>query len=463
MNVKYKILLNFKGVKLNTRDSSKSLEVARNVAKTLLDRKISADTALITYEDNIVYDSEDVHVTCSQILAYIAGEEAIKGRKTLLCLNLSSGEQSLQELLTDLEKTFSKKHVDYAILIFGESSDSKVGNQSYKNIKIDLDWLSVNPGYLTRIISETSIKKTDFDLKKLRYNKSLASLNELSNILVKNLGPPSFIEDLALKVGKEKTYVKADEATTIAAGVGSFIITSSPTLLLLKGLKYISGLYSLFKRRQDEQTRRFLEKWAEEVAEGYSINKLVNFFETGVSEYIKTIFQEKTILILVNLTVNTIYDLFYPVLLYNIMSLIESNNILLEQIFFDNISYFIKTDFFIKFFQEKLISEDKPFILTTSLSTKNPVDANNLQLILKYFSLRSAVYFDLSSSFLLMLMGDQPLSETAQILQSFADMKKLKDEQILTAIYFNISLTPSWEIIKIPVKLTHKFKLFMKR
>ncbi len=448
---------------MNVEKSYKSLTVARDVAKTLLDRSLSSDTALITYDNSIVYESESIQVTCSQIISYIAAAEAVKGRKTLVFLNLSSGGGVLWELLNHLKKIFTEERVDYSIIFFGEISGSLVENQGYKNIKIDLDWLSLNPGYLTGIISEISVKKTDFDLKKLCYNKSLACLDELSNILVKNLSPPSFIEDLALKIEKEKPHVKADEATGIAAGVGSFIISSSPTLLLLKGLKYISGLYSLFKQRHDERTRKFLDEWAKEVAEGYSTSKLVNFFEAGASQYLKTLLQEKTIIILVNSTVNTIYDLFYPVLLYNIIDVIESNKITLDYMFFDNISYFAKTDFFIKFFQEKLIREDKKFILTVSLSTKNPVNAKNMQLILKYFSTRSSVYFDLSSDFLPILIADHPLSEMAQILQSFADMKKLRDEQILTAIYFNNSLTPSWEIIKIPLKLTHRFKLLMKR
>ncbi|WEU40554.1 MAG: hypothetical protein OdinLCB4_001085 [Candidatus Odinarchaeum yellowstonii] len=438
---------------------SKSLEAARSIAKTLVARKLSGDIALITYDDNIVYDSKNLQVTCSQILAYIAQEEAVKGRRILLCLNLSSVDKTLQELLNNLKKIFVEEHVDSAILFFGETPDTQIGN----HIKIDLDWLGANPAYLTEIISETSIKKTEFDLKKLCYNKTLSHIDELSNILIKNLGPPSLIEDLSLKVVKEKPQVKADEAASIAAGVGSFIIASSPTLLLLKGLKYISSLYNLLKQRHDEKTRRFLEKWAEEVSEGYSAVKLVNFFEKGISEYLKTLFQEKKIVILVNLTFNTMYDLFYPVLLYNILDVINSNNILLEYMFLDNISYLAKTDFFIKLFQEKLIREDKKFILTVSLSTKNPVNAKNTELILKYFSTRCAVYFDIAADHLPLLIAGQPLSEIAQILQSFADMKKLKDEQILTAIYFNTFLTPSWEIIKIPLKLTHKFKLLIKR
>ncbi|MEM2907093.1 MAG: hypothetical protein QW739_03335, partial [Candidatus Odinarchaeota archaeon] len=143
--------------------------------------------------------------------------------------------------------------------------------------------------------------------------------------------------------------------------------------------------------------------------------------------------------------------LFYPILLYNIMNLLELKELKLDYLFFDNLSYFAKTEFFTRFFNEKLIHKAKRFNLIVSLSTKDQVNAKNLEDIIKYFSARSVIYFDISSDFLNIL------------IQSFAEMKKLKDEQILTFVYFNSSLTPSWQIIKIPLKLTHKFKLLMRK
>jgi len=441
----------------------KSLEASKTVSKKLLEKKLSGDIALITYDKNIVYKSESILLTCSQILAYLAEEKALKNNRILLLLNSSGDDKTLFEMLNQLMKIFEKEGRKSSVIVFGEPSQPQYMNQSYTSIKIDLDWLGVNPGFLTEIIRETSIKKTDFDLKKLCHNKTLTSLDELSSILIKNLGPPSFIEDLSLKVEKGKSVVKMDEAGAIAAGVESFIIASSPTLLLLKGIKYISGLYNIFKHRHDENNRKFLEKWAREVSEGYSKVKLAKYFETGASNSIIKMLEENNITILLNLTVNTIYELFYPTLLYNIMNLIELKELKLDYVFFDNLSYFAKTEFFTQFFHEKLINKTKKFNLIVSLSTKDQVNAENLEDIIKYFSARTVIYFDISSDFLNILMGDHPLSEMAQILQSFAEMKKLKDEQILTFVYFNSSLTPSWQIIKIPLKLTHKFKLLMRK
>lgn len=59
-------------------------------------------------------------------------------------------------------------------------------------------------------------------------------------------------------------------------------------------------------------------------------------------------------------------------------------------------------------------------------------------------------------------MGNHPLTETAYILNSFSEIKSLKDEEMLTFIYYDKLKKPNWEIIKIPLKIGQKFKFFLR-
>lgn len=192
--------------------------------------------------------------------------------------------------------------------------------------------------------------------------------------------------------------------------MGSFIIPGSPTLLLLKGIKYVTGFYNIVEKRHLDQTKQFLDKWRSEVDEGYSRDNLKRYFEVKAAVPLQANLEKSSPIIIVNLTLNTIYDLFSPLPLQNILYLLEEDKLSFEYVLFDNLSYFPKFEYFMKFFEYKLASTRRKFSLITGISTKDQVNMKNIEKIMKLFSQYSSVCFDLASEFLSTFTSNQPLS-----------------------------------------------------
>ncbi|MHA1409127.1 MAG: hypothetical protein ACTSQY_02190, partial [Candidatus Odinarchaeia archaeon] len=386
-----------------------------------------------------------------------------ENKKTLLILNIGD-EDNLKQIksgLWSLKRTLKDMGRKCAVFKFGVFSSEEENDLEFPHIKIDQHWFAENPQILNEFLRQISIRKVDLDLKKLRKQMKLLDNDELSRILIKYLGPTSLIEDISLKVDKSKLEEKGDEAISLAAGIGSFVISSSPTLLILKGLKYITGFYSILKKRKDKKTREFIEKWDAEVKCGYTPQKLSNLLDATPNKFTRKL-RENDVTVILNATNNTIYDFFFPILLYNILEQIHAEQRLTDYIVFENMTYFSKFDFFIELFNKYLMASDRSFNLISSIPTQHPLNVENTEKILIDFLKYDIVYFDVASNFLTLVIGDSPLSETAFMLNTFSQFKSLIDEGILTFIYFSKSREPNWEIVKIPIKFSDKFKFIFR-
>jgi hypothetical protein len=443
----------------------KDMEISSNIAKKIIEIGIPENLGIVTYDINKLLTYEKGNLNSYTLLVGLANALTNLDKKSLLLINNTNSDnyRDIINFLSIIKKKLNKNNKDCSIFTFGIIDSNENINSDPSSIKIDQVWLTENPKPLNDLLSELSIRKVDLDLKKIKSQKILINQDELSSILIKYLGPPSFRESLTLKIDEEAIEKKGSEAASIAAGVGSFVVASSPTLLLLKGLKYISGIYNIFKKRKDNETKEFLEKWKNEVINGYSKNNLDKLVESNGLKNFEKELNKVDLVIIVNFTSNTIYDLFYPILIENILEDINKKQISLDYLIFDNLSYFSKFEYFMKIFYSKFAIPNKHFNLISTISTKNLVNTENTGKLIEEFMKYNNVFFDAASNFLSIIMGNQPLSEAAYIMNIFSEIKTLKDEDLLPFIYFDISKKPNWQIIKVPIKLSQKLKFLWKK
>ncbi|MHA1238798.1 MAG: hypothetical protein ACTSSJ_06135 [Candidatus Odinarchaeia archaeon] len=413
---------------------------------------------IFTFGTDVLYESDKVYLGEDQILLPLAENLRAHGKNVILilnglkpiepCLSRSTGFNAFIETLSEELRS--------AVFTFGlPEEESPLRN--LKSLKIDLSWLSNQPESFVRIIQDISPKEKDIEVEKIKKQEVFSDLEEVSKFLIDLLGPPSFFEELGARVKKKKG--KVGEVTSLATSIGGFVIASSPTLLILKGLNYMSGVFSLLKERRNEEKKAFLEKWKNEVNLNYNAETLSNFIGFNGLEGIKDSLKKYSSAIIIDLTRNTLHQFLLPILLINIHNMVKEKEINVDALIVSNVSTLSNFDLTVDWLQSVLDAENS-FSISATLDTKEGFESENLRKMVEFFLREKAVIIDIASEFLDILSKGEPLSQLAWIFEKFERMGELKTQNVFSFLNYDITRPVRWSLDEVSVSVVDRFRKF---
>ena len=196
-------------------------------------------------------------------------------------------------------------------LYFGPKDTERVWLHDFESLKIPLSWLAKRPNVFSEVLSDASpvgeiIGPADATFE------DFAGMIE---VLVEKLGPPSLTEEVMGRIRSTEASEYAGEA------VGLMTVFISPTTAVTRGVKYLGKFMSLIKDRRKQEMKEVYLEWTERVQKGYSEENLRKFFDDS-SDYqsglIEAASSFKPILLVIE-TRGTLYDLFLPLVLQNLV------------------------------------------------------------------------------------------------------------------------------------------------
>lgn len=282
------------------------LELSRRAARAILSGPAWSRLGLLVFKDEDLLRTERVIVTPEVFLIAMALSAREMGLKPVLLLNarresLTSPlhEDGLSALLRLLKDATTP-------LYFGACEECPLAR--LERAKLSMEWLALNPCILASTIEEaTPVRR---EVKEVE----IGDLEALSKLLIEKLGPPSFKEDLLMKIkGADRFQVAGDALGALASVV-------SPTSAITTGLRYAAKLIQLIRERRREEYRAMLEEWKKHVEEGFSLEKLATLVGEGGLEPVKHILERYGMAIIAHDLTGTIHELFLPMFLANLAS-----------------------------------------------------------------------------------------------------------------------------------------------
>ncbi len=268
--------------------------------------------SILTYYDRPFHDSEDALMTSEQATIALANWMLNSNSHIIIFLDtLHNHEYNLSTLkgFQQFMSILSEGLSDYTIFRLGLNNEIKPWLNEYPHAKLSLDWLSKHSDELAKILTDASPVRRDVSQEEAQ----IENFEELYELLVEQLGPPSISDELIGKIKEADSSDVAGEALTLLT------VFVSPGTAVSKGVKYLSRFMSLVKDRRKKEVQQVFQEWEERVRMGYTPEKLKEFINDEDHNQLIEAIRNHKVTIILNDTKKTIYEIFAPLLIENIL------------------------------------------------------------------------------------------------------------------------------------------------
>ncbi|RLI06515.1 hypothetical protein DRO32_05425 [Candidatus Bathyarchaeota archaeon] len=308
-------------------------------------------------------------------------------------------------------------------------------------VKLDMAWLSTNPGLLASAVEEASPVK-----RKVR-ELAVADLASLSSLLVEKMGPPSFKEDLVARIkGADKASVAADALISVAA-------ITNPTSLVGVGLKYAARFFRLVRERRREEYKAFLEAWKKNVEEAFSREKLSEIIGDGGLDPVLEAISSLGLAVVVHDLSRTPYELFVPLLICDLAEELGGPALML----LDGVSHLSRFGWTIEVLPS-LPDEHPGLRLACLIHTCPDLAYERLPDLMRALTDRRAIIFDMDPAYTDALCRGRPASFKAALLRGLEKAAKERLSGNLAFILYDAVSRPLPEVVKVKPSLLGRLK-----
>ena len=314
-------------------------------------------------------------------------------------------------------------------------------------IKIKINDIIKNSTLFTKIIKGMAPEKSE-KIDEKTFNK-IEDIKDLSIKLIKNLKPPSINETIGKKILEK---AKNDKMATIMEAIG--IVGGAviqPFVAAPRGIKMVREIVDIIKTRKKE----FYKEWEVAIKRSFqpqTINQLFSLYENNM--LINSIKQNGYTIIL-NSTIDTIYEPFSYYLLYNAIEMIvdeigEVGGILTNS---EDLA------------QLPIIGESIRCELESERSVKMTYifeneKISNINSLKNYINDR-VVLFDMKTSTLMKLFFEDKATSTGELIYCLAKASRCLKYGELPLLMRNYGFKGKWQIKKVPIEIG--IKAWLKR
>ncbi|MFO7836271.1 MAG: hypothetical protein R6V83_06435 [Candidatus Thorarchaeota archaeon] len=299
-----------------SRAYQRGYEWFSNTIRKGLDNRSWKRLGIFSYYEAPFLDTPDLHLSPEQTMLAMAKYRSESEGATVFILDITSERETTivsERGFNDFLRIFSKEFPNSKKFYFGSKTSERTWLHEYEAHKIPLKWLVKRPNIFAEVLSDASPVGEDIGPG----DASFENIVGMIEVLKEKLGPPSLTEEVMGKIKKTEASEYAGEA------VGLMTVFVSPTVAVSRGVKYLGKFMNLLKDRRKQEVKEVYEEWEQRVEETFSEEHLLNFFhddENYQSPLIQAVDDEEIIL-LINESRDTLYDLFFPLVLHHLMEL----------------------------------------------------------------------------------------------------------------------------------------------
>jgi hypothetical protein len=269
---------------------------------------------IFSFFDGPYIDNEEYYLGPKQALLSIAEHSNPSDTAKIFILDsLQPGRLELCEksgfelFVRKFEEIFPNSEKYY----FGPRTSKKEWLHDFQTLKIPLSWMIKRPNKFAEVLTDASPIGEDIEPGDAAF-EDFSSMHE---VLVSKLGPPSLTEEVLGRIRDGDTSEVAGEAAGIMASL------VSPATAVSKGVRYLGRFMTILMDRRKQEVKEVYEEWKNRVKETFKEENLKKFFDEDDGEQqqvIKTIKEGKDVLLILE-TRDTLYDLFYPLVIQNLV------------------------------------------------------------------------------------------------------------------------------------------------
>ena len=432
--------------------------------------------SILTYYDQPFHDSEDALMTSEQ--ATIALTNWILDNQSHIIIfldTLHNHEYNLSTLegFQHFMSILSGELEDYTIFRLGINNNVKPWLNEFPHAKLSMDWLSKHSDELAKILTDASPVMRDVSQEEAQ----ISNFEDLYELLVEQLGPPSITDELMGKIKEAESSDVAGEALTLLT------VFVSPGTAVSKGVKYLSRFMSLVKDRRKKEVQQVFQEWDDRVREGYAPEKLKEFISDDEHEQLIEAIRNHRITIIFNDTKKTIYEIFAPLLIENILydlgaqkqesekneeitdeansetnenieksNEASQNNAIIPRVtliydsFINLLKYKLSTNVF-----DTLINQFDNFSIVPILASSEVEDKKYVTDKLADLLEDGALVFDMSYSLFDTLFKVSSMSERAWIEFLFRTIYELRNKNRIAALDYYPMRKESWSLLQVRI------------
>ncbi len=274
---------------------------------------------LFSYYDAPYFDSESLYLLPKQVMVAMAKEAAGEDRTVVFVMDaLEQGGMgfSTEADFRQFMALFDQVFPDSAKFYFGAGDSGNAWLHALERLKIPASWLVKRPNVLAEVLSDASTTGEDLGPGDV----SFEDMSGLHDVLVEKLGPPSLTEEVFDKVKKVVASKTRGIGASDYAGEALGLLVS-PGTAVTQGVKYLGKFMSTVKDRRKKEVKDVYLEWRQRVVSACSAENLGKFIESAPnysSGLAEAVSQKKPVLVITE-TRATLFDVFLPLLLQNLM------------------------------------------------------------------------------------------------------------------------------------------------
>lgn len=181
-------------------------------------------------------------------------------------------------------------------------------------IKIKINDIIKNSTLFTKIIKSMAPEKSE-KIDETIFN-NIRNIDDLSKKLIKNLKPPSINETIGRKILEKTKNDKVATIMEVIGIVGGAVI--QPFTTAPRGIKMIREIVDILKTRK----REFYKEWEAAIKNSFQPETVNQLFSSEEKDFIINSIKQNGYAIILNSTINTIYEPFSYYLLYNAIEMV---------------------------------------------------------------------------------------------------------------------------------------------
>ncbi|RLE48950.1 MAG: hypothetical protein DRJ18_00815 [Candidatus Methanomethylicota archaeon] len=421
---------------------AKTLTSKVNIHKKLA-RKVVGDIgnwremAIFTYENTILKKFRVI----PEILALAIAHEAWRQRKTrsIVILNTNHIDPDVAlEIIDEFESPPST--FEFGI--------ENISFNTLPRIKISFERLKTRGEILGKIIKGIAPEK-NHKISEQQFEK-VESVNELSELLIKTLKPPSISEILEDKLRQNKNKGKL---TTVAQAVGIIGgLIFQPLAVAPHGLKMVQELVKAIQNGKEMHYK----DWEKAIEKGFSAEKVKQIVDLrGMTPLVEGI-EDSGWAVVLNTTAETMYE---PLSLYMTWNAIET----VSRELGEALGVLADGDSLIQIpaageVIRELVESEMSIRLAYIFRCKGGKHPENIMHIKKYISDR-VVIFDMPTQMLAKLFENESATSTAILTKNLLEVVKAEKRGEIAFTSRNFGYKGRWKVEKVALETGFKARL----
>lgn len=272
---------------------------------------------IFTFHDAPYVESDLLYLSPKQVMLAMAALTKAKSTSIVMVVDaMEQGEMGLSTSkgFTQFMELYDAAFPDAAKFYFGPKDSERTWLHEYPVLKIPLHWLVKRPNMFAEVLCDASpigelIGPGD---------AAFEDFAGMIEVLLEKLGPPSLTEEVLGKIRSTEASEYAGEA------VGLMTVFISPATAVTRGVRYLGKFMGLIKDRRKQELKDVYSEWATRVREGYTEDNLRKFFdddESYESGLLKAVQESRPVLLVLE-TRGTLFDLFMPLILQQLVEVV---------------------------------------------------------------------------------------------------------------------------------------------